>query len=372
MRSNGKIQDLRLFSPESKEGIHIVRDRDSGKLKIDGPVDADSMKTLTKLGVKVGKDGSIQGEIELSAKGELKYTDQPGSPKRTVTTLNPDGTSSKVEFGRYVKTEFDTKGKESATLAWDGKKWSPVRKEDISEAKLSADGKTSTTSVVFRTPDGKVAKTVDRTVGTADGDKTNLASFTYPNGSKKTYDWDKTERTDDKTGRKTGKDAFGQYTENTKNWVRTLGDGSKEYQKDGCTVTKDAERRFTSIATADSPGAPGKKLDVKYDAHGDVSTVKIGGKTYERVGPEKNPGLARDLGRGEREGAFKASEKFNKWKCVEDGKIKDFNIGITESGKVMVKTPGEKCRDYDLSKGAAREKTTALGALLAVRQYGRQ
>lgn len=363
VRASGKIQDIRIFNPESKEGIHIVRDATSGKLKIDGPIDADSMKTLTKLGVKVGADGSIKGEIELTAKGELKYTDQPGNPKRIVTTLNPDGTSSKVDMSKYVRTEFDAKGKESATLAWNGQRWAPVQKGDISEPKVSPDGTTSTTSVKFRNPDGSVAKTVDRTVGTADGDKRNLATFTYPDGSKKTYDWDHTKRRDDRTGKETGKDAFGRYSENTNDWARTLSDGSKEYRKDGCIVTKDAERRFTSIATADQPGAPGKRLNVKYDAHGDVNTVTIGGKTYERVGPEKNPGLARDLGRGEREGAFKTSEKFNRWKCKEDGTTKDFNIGITESGKVMIKHPGEKCKDYDLSKGATKDKTAALTAV---------
>lgn len=362
VRANGKIQDLRLFSPDGKEGLHLVRDAASGKLKIDGPVDENAMKTLTKLGVKVGKDGTIQGEIELTAKGDLKYTDNPGSPKRIVTCLNTDGSSSRTDIGRYLRTERDAQGKEIATKGWNGRTWAPVRKEDIVERK-SADGTTTKTSLTFRNPDGTVAKAVDRTVGTAEGDNKNMATFTYPGGGKKTYDWNSTLRRDDKTNAVSGKDAFGSYTEKRENWARTLPDGGKEYRKDGIAVVKDKEHRITSVATADQPGVPGKKLDLKYDAHGDVRSVTIGGKTYERLGPEKNPGAAFHLGRGEKEAAFKASDKYNKWVCKQDGSTKDFNIGITESGKVMLTAPGGKYKDYDLSKGAAKEKSGALDAL---------
>ncbi|MBY0550529.1 MAG: hypothetical protein K2W95_24840 [Candidatus Obscuribacterales bacterium] len=362
IRLNGKIQELRLLSADGKEGLHLVRDAASGKMKIDGPVDANAMKTLSKLGVKVGKDGTIQGEIELTAKGDLKYTDAPGSPKRIVTQLNTDGSSSRTDIGRYIRTERDAQGNETATKGWNGRSWAAIRKEDIAETK-SADGTTAKTSLTFRNPNGTIAKTVDRTVGTAEGDNRNIAAFTYPGGGKRTYDWNNTLCRDDKTNKVSGKDAFGKYTESRENWARTLPDGGKEYRKDGCTVAKDKEHRITSVATADQAGVPGKKLDLKHDAHGDVKSVTIGGKTYDRVGPEKNPGAAFHLGRGEKEAAFKASDKFNKWVCREDKSTKDFNIGITESGKILLTTPGGKAKDYDLAKGGTKEKSGTLDAL---------
>lgn len=362
VRTAGKIQEFRLFGPEGNESARIVRDSATGQLKLDGKPDADAMKTLTRLGVKIDKDGKIQGEIELTAKGELRYTDNPGSPKRVVSHLNPDGSSTRTDLGRYVKTEYNASGAETGLKAWMGRTWAAVKKEDISE-KVSPDGKTTSTTAVFRKPDGSIEKSVSRIVGTADGDERSLATFTHARGLKRTYDWTNAIRRDDATGKVSGKDAFGSYSEKRENWGRTLPDGGKEYRKDGCTVAKDKEHRVTSISTADSSTAPGKRLDVSYDVHGDVKSVKIGGKTYERVGPEANPGLTFHLGRGEQESAFRSSTKFNKWVYKEDGTAKTFNIGVTEGGKIMISSPGKGVTEFDVSRGSTRDKTTTLSAL---------
>ncbi|MBX9669797.1 MAG: hypothetical protein K2X93_19390 [Candidatus Obscuribacterales bacterium] len=311
-------------------------------------------KALKSLGIEsVGMTGRMfKGDLDLTADGKVRYQSSD-APDKKISFMSPDGTVTKFNFENYTRETVGKDGRSSLD-GWDGKKFVPAR--DATREVL-ADGSVKTTVTL----DGSHNRSIERItnpgkLGTGEG-KRDETSFNPKTGDSSTYSWlsgtqtikGKTSYLDGTTGRYregavsgntvtfTDKDPSSKVTSaarDTKTGITTYrGPGGYE-------VTKSLENN--AVLTTKTDAGQFTFSGNKKDPH-TIDRFTLNGKTYTRVGENKDGTINADIARGTRtlkDYQPRSTSDLNEYKDEKGQKFR-MSVVVDQDGRVKTAVPGK-------------------------------